>query len=71
MSDEPKSLATRAVHGVEPRHHPYNALTAPIVQTATYTFESTADLRDFFEGRVEREEYGRYGNPSVRHVEEK
>ncbi|MFK7991095.1 MAG: PLP-dependent aspartate aminotransferase family protein [Sandaracinaceae bacterium] len=71
MSDEPKSLATRAVHGGEPRQHPYSALTAPIVQTATYTFESTADLRDFFEGRVEREEYGRYGNPSVRHVEQK
>lgn len=46
-------------------------MTAPIVQTATYTFENTAALRDFFEGKTEREEYGRYGNPSVRIVEQK
>lgn len=59
------------MHGGEPARYPHAALTAPIVQTATYTFENTAELRDFFEGRVEREEYGRYGNPSVRLVEEK
>lgn len=62
---------TVAVHGGEPDSHPYDALTAPIVQTATYTFADTAALRDFFEGRTEREEYGRYGNPSVRLVEQK
>ena len=65
------SKKTIAVHGGEPASHPYDALTAPIVQTATYTFENTAELREFFEGRKEREEYGRYGNPSVRLVEEK
>lgn len=59
------------MHGGEPARYPHAALTAPIVQTATYTFEDTAELRDFFEGRVEREEYGRYGNPSVRLVEQK
>ena len=65
------SRDTLAVHGGEPEKYPHDALTAPIVQTATYTFENTAELREFFEGRKEREEYGRYGNPSVRLVEKK
>ena len=68
---KPGDLDTGAVHAGEPKRYPHDALTAPIVQTATYTFENTAALRDFFEGRVEREEYGRYGNPSVRLVEQK
>ena len=46
-------------------------LAAPITQTATYSFADTAELIAYFEGRKEREEYGRYGNPSVRLVEEK
>ena len=63
---------TVAVHGGEPRRHAGAAMTAPIVQTATYTFEDTAELRAFFEGRTERtEEYGRYGNPTVRLFEKK
>ncbi len=65
------SRDTLAVHGGEPDSYPHDALTAPIIQTATYTFENTAELRDFFEGRKHREEYGRYGNPSVRLVEKK
>ncbi|MBW2463411.1 MAG: aminotransferase class I/II-fold pyridoxal phosphate-dependent enzyme [Deltaproteobacteria bacterium] len=69
--DKKSSLATTAVHGGEPRRHPYDALAAPIAQTATYTFENTKAVVDFMEGRIEREEYGRYGNPTVRLVEEK
>ena len=64
--------ATRAVHAGEPRSHAYDALSLPIVQTATFTFRDTAELVAFFEGRTERgEEYGRYGNPTVRVLEEK
>ncbi len=59
----------RAVHGGELREHPYGALTHPIAQTATYTFSNTAELVAYMEGRIEREEYGRYGNPTVRAVE--
>lgn len=69
--DERESRGTLAVHGGEPRIHAYDALTAPIVQTSTYGFRDTAELIAYMEGRVEREEYGRYGNPSVRHVEQK
>ncbi len=39
--------------------------------TATYAFESFSDLRDHFEGRTSGEEYGRYGNPTVRAAEKK
>ncbi len=72
MSDEDDiSQKTLAVHGGEPRTYPYDALAAPITQTATYSFADTAELIAYFEGRKDREEYGRYGNPSVRLVEEK
>ena len=69
--DERRSISTLAVHGGEPRKYAHDALTAPIVQTATYSFASTAELRAYFDGEIEREEYGRYGNPSVRLVEQK
>lgn len=62
---------TRAVHGGEPRERAAHALAEPIVQTATYTFESTAELVAYMEGQREREEYGRYGNPTVRTLERK
>jgi len=72
MSEEEDiSQKTLAVHGGEPRTYPYDALVAPITQTATYSFADTAELVAYFEGHKEREEYGRYGNPSVRLVEEK
>lgn len=63
--------ATLAVHAGERRPNPDSAIVPPIACTATYTFRDTAELRDHFEGRVEREEYGRYGNPSVAAVERK
>ncbi|NJN15949.1 MAG: PLP-dependent transferase [Oscillochloris sp.] len=67
----PDGPSTAAVHAGEPRRRPYDSITAPIVQSATYTFADTAALIDFHEGRVEREEYGRYGNPTVRAAEAK
>jgi cystathionine gamma-synthase len=69
----PKSAgpSTRAVHGGEARPKVGNAVTEPIFQTATYTFADTAELADHFEGRIEREEYGRYGNPTQRVAERK
>lgn len=70
MADKRPSL-TPAVHGGEPRQYAHDALTAPIVQTATYTFENTAELVEYMEGRKEREEYGRYGNPTARLFEER
>ena len=65
------SLDTLAVRGGEPRRHGYAAVTTPIVCTATYVFDDSAEIADHFEGRAERDEYGRYGNPTVRVAEQK
>jgi cystathionine gamma-synthase len=45
---------------------------APLVQTATYTFADSAEIIAHTNGehpRPEREEYGRYGNPTTRALE--
>lgn len=68
--------STQSVHAGRRRAQPQHALTTPIVQTATYTFENTGALVEFMEAKVwgdgiEREEYGRYGNPTTRAVEER
>jgi cystathionine gamma-synthase len=68
---KPRGPSTVAVHGGEPRPKPAHALATPIVQTATYTFADTQELKDHFEGRIERVEYGRYGNPTQRIAEAK
>ena len=67
---------TQTVHAGERRFRAHHSLTVPIVQTSVYTFDKTADLVNYFEehmfwDEVEREEYGRYGNPTVRAVEAK
>lgn len=64
-------LDTLAVRGGESSRHGYAAVTTPIVCTATYRFDGSAEIADHFEGRVAREEYGRYGNPTVRAAEQK
>lgn len=64
-------LDTLAVRGGERRQNGHDAVTVPIVCTATYAFNSTREIKDHFEGRIEREEYGRYGNPTVRAAEAK
>jgi cystathionine gamma-synthase len=65
------ALATEVVHAGEPRSQPEHALTTPVFQTATYVFQQTADLIRFMEGEAARIDYGRYGNPTVRVVEQK
>lgn len=64
-------IDTIAVRAGQPRQDAFDAVTTPIACTATYAFRSSAELRDHFEGRTHREEYGRYGNPTVRAGEEK
>ncbi len=62
--------STVSVHGREPRAFSEGALSAPISQSATFGFEDTQALCDYFEGKGSpREEYGRYGNPTVRALE--
>jgi cystathionine gamma-synthase len=41
------------------------------MQTATFTFANSQEIKDHFEGRIDRVEYGRYGNPTQRIAEAK
>ncbi|HXF74553.1 MAG TPA: PLP-dependent transferase, partial [Methylomirabilota bacterium] len=69
--DKKPGFSTLAVHGGETRPKLGNSLATPIVQTATYTFADTRELHDHFQHKIEREEYGRYGNPTQRVAEKK
>ena len=65
-----QGASTKAVHGGAARDKGFHAMTTPIVQSATYTFADTATLIEFLDakiygGELDREEYARYGNPSV------
>jgi cystathionine gamma-synthase len=71
-----KKLSTQVVHAGEKRVKSHHALTTPIYQTSTYTFENTQDMVNFMEAKlwgdeIERDEYGRYGNPTIAAVEAK
>ena len=67
----PAGDSTRSVHGGERDHQQTSALTTPIYQTSTFWFEDSEILRAYQEGRSDREEYGRYGNPTWKAVERK
>jgi cystathionine gamma-synthase len=76
LAEATRGNSTRAVHGGAKRRKAFNALNTPIVQTATYTFGDTQELIDYMERKTwgdgeDREEYGRYGNPTVSAVERK
>ncbi|MBM3218845.1 MAG: aminotransferase class I/II-fold pyridoxal phosphate-dependent enzyme [Candidatus Rokubacteria bacterium] len=69
---KPLGPSTMSVHGGEPREKPAHSLTTPIVQTATYTWANTQELKDHFDGKSEgRIDYGRYGNPTQKIAESK
>lgn len=74
MSAKTQNLptSTDAVHAGTTRDRPSHTLAPAIAQTATFTFTSTQDLLHYFEGGDadgDRQEYGRYGNPTVIEVE--
>jgi cystathionine gamma-synthase len=46
-------FSTQAVHAGEEKRKPYGALTTPIVQTSTYTFEDTAEILDFMRRKAD------------------
>lgn len=74
QNPQPQGSSTRAVHGGVNRRNPYHSLTTPIIQTATYTFEDSQELCAYMDASIwgtgaAREEYGRYGNPTISAVE--
>ena len=64
-----RGISTRSVRGGERRHKGEDALTTPIFQTSTFTFEDSAEIIAYNSGERERYEYGRYGNPTQRAAE--
>lgn len=64
---------TQAVHAGTQRHKAHHALTTPLIQSATYTFDNTAALCAFMEakkqGETVRDQYGRYGTPTLNALE--
>lgn len=72
-----QGINTISVHGGDDRERAHQAIPMPIIQTATYAFADTADLVNFMQQKTwgngvdGREEYGRYGNPTVQAVERK
>lgn len=67
MSDERRGPGTTAVHGAsEPRP---GSLTVPIVQSSTFVFGSSAEMRRYLEGDSELCLYTRYENPTLRALE--
>ncbi len=63
--------STQAVHAGEARQKSGDAITDAIFCSATYTFADTTALLPYIEGKLQREEYGRYGNPTEKVVERK
>jgi len=75
-NDKKWSMGTQTVHSGEERVKYADALTVPIVQTSTYVFHSTEEIKRYTTHRVRdkeaiRYEYARYGNPTQEAVEKK
>ncbi len=71
MEKKEAGFSTRAVHAGEDHQKPENAITTPIYQTSTFVFRDSDEVRAYQEHRIQRYEYGRYGNPTQRAAEEK
>ena len=73
LPNEPRDRgdATSSVHAGELRQQEANAITTPIYQTSTFWFRNSKEVTDYQEGKSDREEYGRYGNPTWGAVERK
>lgn len=72
----PQRISTQAVHAGEAKKKPFGAITTPVVQASTYTFQNTAEIMDFMQAKAEgrqplRDEYGRYSNPTQSTAEAK
>ncbi|OGJ88339.1 MAG: cystathionine gamma-synthase [Candidatus Raymondbacteria bacterium RifOxyA12_full_50_37] len=64
-------ISTNAVHAGEIRYNEYGSITTPIVQTSTFIFKNTTEIRQLAQGAKNRFEYGRYGHPTQGAAERK
>jgi cystathionine gamma-synthase len=65
LKAEKQGISTRAVHAGEPDPQYMNSITTPIVMTSSYTFDNMDDVLAYVTKKVDRFEYGRYGNPTT------
>jgi cystathionine beta-lyase/cystathionine gamma-synthase len=70
-SKDAYAFSTLAVCAGEEDRSSYGAVTTPIYQTSTFAFENTAELVKFQKGDPDKYLYTRYGNPTLKAVEEK
>jgi cystathionine beta-lyase/cystathionine gamma-synthase len=62
---------TLAIHAGEEGDSPFGAVMTPIYQTSTFAFKNSAEVMKFQEGDPSKYLYTRYGNPTLKVVEEK
>jgi cystathionine gamma-synthase len=65
------NVKTQSVHSGESRVKYADALTVPIVQTSTFVFHSSEEIKRYTSKRLIRYEYARYGNPTQEAAEKK
>jgi len=65
------SIFTIAVHGGEDHFKYADSITTPIVQTSTFVFKNSDEIKQYTSKKLDRYEYGRYGNPTQRAAEKK
>ncbi|MFC1692370.1 trans-sulfuration enzyme family protein [Candidatus Latescibacterota bacterium] len=63
--------STKSIHAGEDRFKPYDSITTPIVQSSTFVFKNSEEIRRYTQEQHFRYEYGRYGNPTQRAAEDK
>jgi cystathionine gamma-synthase len=66
-----RDVSTDCVHAGEERFKPYDSITTPIIQSSTFVFKGSEDIRKYTQKEHFRYEYGRYGNPTQRAAEHK
>jgi len=64
-------FSTLTIHAGEDKASPFGAVTTPIFQTSTFAFKNTAEVLQCQEGDSSKYLYTRYGNPTLKVVEEK
>ncbi len=73
MANENKVSSTECVHAGARPCETSSSVATPLVRSAPFKFESTNALIGYLEGRTSRRqaEYGRMGNPTVAHTQDR
>jgi len=64
-------ITTRAIHTRFAKKDPHGSLHMPVYDSASFEFDSAADLENAFTGRKFSHMYSRISNPTIEHFENK